>query len=85
MEDTDNLQRVALGIIHDDVIRKGLDCPKPNWKLGYVLSFATAYRPFGQEAASFIDCIFQPIGRSNIIPCDITPNLEEVIGGLRRE
>ena len=42
VKDTDNLQRVALGVVHDDVIRKGLDRPKPKWKLGYLLADTTA-------------------------------------------
>ena len=29
MKDTDSIQRVALGVVHDDVIRKGLGRPKP--------------------------------------------------------
>ncbi len=42
VKDTDNLQRVALGVVHDDVIRKGLDRPKPKWKRGYLRAGPTA-------------------------------------------
>src|SRR6266851_4370264 len=34
VKDADNVEWSARGIVHNDAVRKGLDCPKPKRKLG---------------------------------------------------
>src|SRR5208282_1709071 len=76
VKDTDNLQRVALGVVHNDVIREGLDRPKPKWKRGYLLAGATTKWTFGQEGAGIVNCRFHTISCLSAVPGDVTPNRE---------
>jgi hypothetical protein len=47
VKDADDLQRIGLGVVHDDVIRIGLDCPETKRMSGQILAGMPAQRTIG--------------------------------------
>ena len=50
VKDADDLQRIGLGMVHDDVIRTGLDSPEPKRMFGQILTGMPAQRAFGEKS-----------------------------------
>jgi len=66
MQYPDDLQGLKCGIINNDVVRKGLDRPKSEWKMGDFLSNLPTKRAFGQECASLVNFLFYALTASTL-------------------
>jgi len=85
VKDADDLQRIGLGVVHDDVIRIGLDCPEPKRMSGQILAGMPAQRAFGEQIASLVNGFLDSIRCFNAVAGDVTPDFEEIASSLRRE
>ena len=85
VKDADDLQRVGLGVVHDDVIGIGLDCPEPKRMSGQIITGMPAQRAFGEQVASLVNAFLDSIRCFNAVAGDVTPDFEEITGGLRGE
>jgi hypothetical protein len=85
VKDADDLQRIGLGVVHDDVIGIGLDCPEPKRMSGQILAGMPAQRTFGEQIASLVNGFLDSIGCLKVVAGDLTPDFKEIASGLRRE
>ena len=85
VKDADDLQRIGLGVVHDDVIGIGLDCPEPKRMSGQILSGMPAQRTFSEQIAGLVNSFLDSICCFNAVAGDVSPDFEEITSGLRRE
>ncbi len=85
LKDSDNLQRMGPGIVHDDVIWVWLDRPESEREFSQILADVLPERPFDQKSASLIKGLLNPIDSIHAIARDGVPDFEEVVRGLRSE
>jgi hypothetical protein len=82
---SNDLERLFLWIVHNPVIPIGLQHPEAQRQGRQVFSKTASEGRARQHSAGVVDGCFDAIRRIDIIGCKLFPDFEEVFDGLRRE
>jgi hypothetical protein len=81
MQKGDNLERVRLGPVNDDVIGVTGQSPKTNGTASEVGTEMAAHGSFGDKGASIEDGLFYAISRVLIVVRDVGPDVKNIRSG----
>ena len=82
MKNSNDLKGLPLRVVHDPIISIRLHQPEEQRQIRQVFANAAGKRGLRQKCAAFINRGLNSIRRIHAVACDISPDFEEVFGGL---